>query len=290
MLKKLCLIILGFSLTLYIAICLLLRWQQTSLIFFPHRLIRSTPQKYNLDYQDVWLNVDQEKIHGWWLPSSKQSAPVLLYFHGNASNNGDLIDLAAILHDLGVSILLIDYRGYGKSSPTFPNESRVYQDALAAWQYLTKNCQIKPQNIFVYGHSLGGAIAVDLATKHPEMAGIIIEGTFTSIKDVASLDKFLQIFPLNLILTQHFDTITKIQSLQTPLLILHGKKDEIIPISMAKKLFTAAPKPKQLVIIPHARHNDLPQVGNEQYFWSLKQFIQSNYANESNRNSRCQIM
>lgn len=276
MVKKLSLIILGFSLTLYIAICLLLRWKQTSFIFFPHNFIRATPQEYSLNYQDVWFNIDNEKVHGWWIPSSEQFAPVLLYFHGNGSNNGDLVDIAAIFHNLGLSVLLVDYRGYGKSSPNFPNETRVYEDALAAWKYLTKDRQIKPENIFVYGHSLGGAVAIELATKHPEMAGLIIESTFTSIKDMATLDKFLQMFPLNLIVTQRFNSIAKVKSLQTPLLILHGANDEIIPFHMSKKLFNAAPQPKQLVIIPQARHNDLPQVGSEKYFRSLKQFIQSN--------------
>jgi uncharacterized protein len=277
MLKKLGLIILGLSLTLYIAICLLLRWKQTSFIFFPHNLIRSTPQEYNLDYQDVWLNIGNEKVHAWWIPSSEESAPVLLYFHGNGSNNGDLIDIATIFHNLNLSLLLVDYRGYGKSTPTFPNEYKVYQDALAGWEYLTKNRQIKPEHIFVYGHSLGGAVAIELATKHPEMAGLIIESTFTSIKDMASLDEFLQIFPLNLIVTQRFNSLAKIKSLETPLLILHGANDEIIPVSMSEKLFNTAPQPKQLVIIPQARHNDLPLVGGERYFDSLKQFIQSNY-------------
>ncbi|MBE9043913.1 alpha/beta hydrolase [Pleurocapsales cyanobacterium LEGE 10410] len=276
MLQKFSLIILGISATLYITICLMLRWGQTKLIFFPHHLIRSTPEEHNLVYQDVWLDVGREKIHGWWIPSSSVAAPTLLYFHGNGSNNGDLTEIAAIFHSLEVSILLIDYRGYGKSSPTFPNEARVYEDAIAAWTYLTAELRLKPQNIFVYGHSLGGAVAIELASQHPEMAGLIVEGTFTSIKDLADLDGWLQIFPLSWILTQHFDSITKIKSLQTPVLIFHGNADEIIPVSMAQELFAIAPEPKQLVIIPEANHNNLHLVGGQQYFWSLQQFIKAN--------------
>ena len=276
MLQKLGLIILGILATLYICICLLLRWGQTKLIFLPHREIRSTPQIHNLDYQDVWLDLGQEKVHGWWIPSTSPTAPTLLYFHGNGSNNGDLTDIAAIFHTLEVSVFLVDYRGYGKSSPTFPNETRVYEDAIAAWTYLTDELQLKPQNIFVYGHSLGGAIALQLATKYPEMAGLIVDGTFTSIEDMASLDPWLQIFPLNWILTQRFDSLTKISSLQTPLLILHGDADETIPVSMAKELFATAPEPKRLVIIPDANHNNLYLVGGKQYLESLEQFIQAN--------------
>ncbi len=264
------------SLILYTSVCLLLRWGQTRLIFLPDSLIRSTPQKHNLDYQDVWIDIKQDKIHGWWIPASEKAAPVLLYFHGNASNNGDVTDIAFTFHQLGLSVLLIDYRGYGKSSQVFPNEKRVYEDAVAVWQYLSKDRQMKPQNIFVYGHSLGGAIAIELAVKYPEMAGLIIEGTFTSIKDIASHSKVLQLFPLNWIITQHFDSITKIKSLQTPLLMFHGTADETVPVLMAKKIFAAASEPKKLVIIPEANHNNLDRIGGQQYISNLQKFIQAN--------------
>ena len=252
MLQKLGLTILAILATLYLASCLLLRYGQAKLIFHPHWQIRSTPKEYGLDYQNVWLSIDRDKIHGWWIPASESSAPALLYFHGNGSNNGDLVETAAIFHRLGLSVLLIDYRGYGKSSPIFPNETRVYEDAEAAWQYLTQARLIEPQRIFVYGHSLGGAVAIDLATKHPKMAGLITEGTFTSIKDMASLSSVFKIFPLDWVITQRFDSITKIQFLQVPLLILHGAADETIPLFMSQELYAAASKPKQLEIFQQA--------------------------------------
>ena len=273
MLRKFGLTALGISVTLYIAICLLLRWGQTRLIFHPDSRISSTPQKYSLNYQDVWIEVGTEKIHGWWIPALEPSAPVILYFHGNGSNNGDVVDNAAIFHQLGLSTLLIDYRGYGKSSPTFPNEARVYEDAEAAWKYLTAIRGIKPARIFVYGHSLGGAIAINLAVNHPEMAGLITEGTFTSIENIVNSDKLLRLLPLDLLLTQHFNSISKIESIQTPLLMFHGTEDEIIPRSMARKLFTAAPQPKQLVMIPQARHDSLHKTGGAKYLLNLQQFI-----------------
>jgi len=260
---------------LYLAICISLRWGQTKLIFFPDSTIKSTPQKHNLNYQDVWIEIEEDKIHGWWIQAVEQSAPVLLYFHGNGSNNGDLVDLALTFHKLGLSTLLIDYRGYGKSSPIFPNETRVYEDAEAAWQYLTDTKKIEPQKIITYGHSLGGAIAIELATQHPEMAGLITEGTFTSIKNMAKHSYPLDIFPLNLLITQRFDSINKIESLQVPLLMLHGTADEVIPLSMAKELYATAPQPKQLVIIPNANHNNLDLVGGQQYLTNLQQFINS---------------
>ena len=276
MFKKLSLIGLGISATLYISLCLLLRFRQTKLIFFPDSQIKSTPQAYGLDYQDVWLTIGADKVHGWWIPTTKSSAPALLYFHGNGSNNGDLTELAAIFHQLEVSVLLIDYRGYGKSSPIFPNEARVDEDALAAWQYLTQVQQIEPQRIFVYGHSLGGAIAIELATKHPEMAGLITEGTFTSIRDMAGLMPGIKLFPLRWLVTQRFDNLTKMKSLETPILILHGTADEVIPFYMSKELYAAAPEPKQLEIIERAGHNNLPEFNLQRYLLTLKQFIRSN--------------
>lgn len=275
MLRKFLVTGLIITATLYITLLLLLRWGQNRLIFSPDSQIKSTPQKYNLDYQDVWINIDQDQIHGWWIPSIQKDAPALLYFHGNGSNNGDLTEIAAIFHSLGVSTLFIDYRGYGKSSPRFPNETRVYQDAEAAWQYLTTELQIEPQQAFVYGHSLGGAISIELASQHPEMAGLITEGTFTSIKDMAALMPILQIFPLNWLINQRFDSLTKVESLQIPWLIFHGTADETIPLFMAHQLAFAASEPKQLELIDQANHNNLPEFGGQQYLLTLKEFIYS---------------
>ena len=275
MLRKFCLTAIGLSLILYLAIGLLLRWGQTRLIFLPDSHLKSTPREYGLNYQDVWLDLDRAKIHGWWIEAREPTAPVLLYFHGNGSNNGDFSELASIFYQLGVSVLLIDYRGYGQSSPIFPNEARVYEDAEATWRYLTQKRQIEPERIFVYGHSLGGAIAIELATKHPEMAGLIVEGTFTSMKDMAEFMPLLKIFPLDLLITQCFDSMNKIRTLQVPILILHGTADRTIPVSMAKELFASAPQPKQLEIIPLANHNNLPEIGDRQYSTVLKKFIES---------------
>lgn len=279
MLQKLVLSSLAVLTILYLASSLLLRWGQTKLIFFPDRQIKSTPQQYGLTYQDVWIDLDEDKVHGWWIPADSSDAPVLMYFHGNGSNLGDLSEIAAIFRQLEVSVLLIDYRGYGKSSPRSPNEARVYADAEAGWQYLTQTRKIAPEQIFVYGHSLGGAIALDLAVKHPEMAGLITEGTFTSIEDMAQLSPVFKLFPLGWILTQRFDSINKIESLQTPILILHGTGDRVIPPYMAHELFAAAPEPKQIEIIEQAGHNNLPEFDSERYLLILQQFVRSTISN-----------
>lgn len=271
-----CLIIVGVGTTLYVGLCLLLFWGQNRLIFFPDSQVKSTPEKYQLDYEDVWINSDREKIHGWWIPAAKESAPAVMYFHGNASNNGDVVDNAAVFHNLGLSTLLVDYRGYGKSSPTFPNETIVYKDAAAAWQYLTKTRELKPKNIFVYGHSLGGAIAINLATQQPDMAGLIVEGTFTSIRAMSSLNPWFKLLPLDLIVNQRFDSINKIAAIKMPLLIFHGTDDEIIPAQMAQQLYEKALQPKELVFVPKAEHDNVHKVGSLEYILNLKQFIREN--------------
>lgn len=276
MLNKFGSILLGILATVYLSLCLLLRWGQTRLMFFPDPIIKSTPADYNLPYQDVWLRVDTGTVHGWWIESALPTAPTLLYLHGNGSNNGDAPDLAAAFRQLGLSVLLIDYRGYGKSNGTFPSETSVYKDAQAAWDYLTLQRKIAPQNIIIYGHSLGGAIAVELATRYPDIAGIILEGTFTSMR--AMVDKFsiYKFLPMDWILTQHFDSLSKIKSIRVPLLIVHGTDDEIVPVTMSQKLFTVANDPKQLLLIPTAGHNNIRQLGGDLYLKQLQRFIQKN--------------
>jgi pimeloyl-ACP methyl ester carboxylesterase len=198
----------------------------------------------------------------------------LLYFHGNGSNIGDNVHRASRFHQLGLSVLLIDYRGYGKSSGPFPNESLVYEDAEAAWTYLTQQRRIAPKNIFLYGHSLGGAIAIEMAVRHPDIAGIIVEGAFTSIRAVVDEVSLYRLFPVDLILTQQFDSLAKVRSLQMPILFIHGTADEIIPVKMSQELYQAAPEPKQLLLVPDAGHNDTAELGGIRYLQTIREFIE----------------
>ncbi|WP_293130776.1 alpha/beta hydrolase [Okeania sp. SIO3I5] len=170
----------------YIAICIFLVLVQKQFIFFPSSVIEITPENVNLPYQDVWLPVSEKKgkleqIHGWWIPASSYRSDfegVVLYFHGNGVNIGANVEQAYKFHKLGFDVLLIDYRGYGLSTGNFPSEAQIYQDIEIVWNYLVNQRQINPQSILVYGHSLGGAIAIELATRHPEMANQIQELTF----------------------------------------------------------------------------------------------------------------
>jgi uncharacterized protein len=272
----------GALVILYLGLCLFLRYWQSRLIFFPPTEIATTPAEVNLPYKEVWLPVSTGKIHGWWIKSSQPNAPALLYFHGNGSNIGDLINRASRFHQLGLSVLLIDYRGYGKSSGPFPNESLVCEDAQAALTYLTQTRQLPPHRIFLYGHSLGGAVAIELASRHPQLAGIIIEGSFTSVSAVAKEISLYRLFPIDWILTQKFDSINKIPNLKMPMLFIHGTADDIVPSKMSQELYAVAPQPKQLLLVPEAGHDDVAKLGGVKYLQAIEQFIEQ--ASKSHRN------
>lgn len=269
----------AIAIILYTAACLYLFFQQTRFIFFPSSAIETTPKFFNLDYQEVWLPVKTrsggvERMHGWWIPASQANAQVLLYLHGNGINIGANVAHANRFHRLGFSVLLPDYRGYGRSEGSFPTEASVYQDAAVAWDYLVQERKIQPRQIFLYGHSLGGAVAIDLAVKHPDAAGLIVESSFTSIRDLVDYQAIYRIFPINLILHQRFDSIRKVRSLALPVLFIHGTADLRVPAIMSQQLYEAAPEPKQLILIPDAGHNNTAETAGDKYFQLMQKFVQ----------------
>ncbi|MCY7322377.1 MAG: alpha/beta hydrolase, partial [Phormidesmis sp. CAN_BIN36] len=145
--------------------------------------------------------------------------------------------------------------GYGRSEGSFPSETTVYQDAQTALDYLVRERRILPKKIVVYGHSLGGAVAIDLASQNSQIAGLIVSSSFTSMQQMAARDWKFRLFPIELILTQKFDSVGKVRSLKVPTLFIHGLDDVLIPVSIGKALYEAAPQPKQLLLIPNAGHN-----------------------------------
>ena len=244
----------------YTSICGILFVSQPYFIFKPTRTFQKNPEFYNIKYQNVYLPVTgssgNDVIHGWWIPSQGRNLGTLLYLHGNSLNIGSNINQAYRFQQMGFSVFLIDYRGYGKSKGDFPSESQVYQDAQIAWNYLVKQKQIPANQILIYGHSLGGAVAIDLALKHPESAGLIVQNSFTSMHNMAERYRYFRLFPISLILKYRFDSISKVKSLRMPVIFVHGTADEMIPPTMSKRLYAAAPEPKQLVLVPGAKHNN----------------------------------
>ncbi len=263
----------------YLAACIYLYRQQGRFIFYPSSVVETTPKAFNLNFQEVWLPVIAasgrvEKIHGWWIPATTANAKTLLYLHGNGINIGANAAHAHRFHQMGFAVLIIDYRGYGRSEGSFPSEENVYQDAATAWDYLVKQRQIQPSNIILYGHSLGGAIAINLATQHPEAAGLIVDSSFTSIENVVNTRSQFSLFPVKLILNQRFESIKKVKFLRMPILFIHGTDDSVIPVSMTKQLYAAAPKPKQLFIVPNAGHNNTAEIAGVEYFETVEKFVQ----------------
>lgn len=247
-------------------------------MFFPSSLLDSKPTDVGLQYNDVWLQAGQ---HGWWIPPVGQSAnqskldlPVLLYLHGNGSNLGDLPHRLQQFNRWGYGVLAIDYRGYGQSTGPFPNEQRVYEDAASAWRYLTKQRGIPAERIVLYGRSIGGAIAIHLAMTQTDVAGVILESTFTSMQAMVSHYLPLPILPVAQLLTQRFDSLAKVRSLCVPILFMHGTADRVVPAAMSQHLYEAArAEHKTLIWIDNAGHSNLPTVGGERYNQAVRTFM-----------------
>lgn len=253
--------------------------KQRELIFLPSHEVQPTPADLHLKYEEIWLPAPAVSgsgpvsLHGWWLRSDDAAAPALLYLHGNDANIGRNLEHVARLHRMGFSVLIVDYRGYGKSGGGFPSEAQVYEDAETAWRYLVHEQRVDPRQAFIYGHSLGGAIAVELALRHPEAAGLIVESTFTSMREMAQIRYWM--FPADWLLHQRFDTLAKVSKLQIPVLFIHGTADAIVPYTMSERLFAAARGLKSLALIPGGGHEDSATVAGSQYTDTMLEFMKA---------------
>ncbi|MBJ7263565.1 MAG: alpha/beta fold hydrolase [Burkholderiaceae bacterium] len=207
-----------------------------------------------------------DTVHAWYWQSPKPDAPAVLYLHGARWNlNGSAFRMEAWT-DMGYSVLAIDYRGFGKSTPTLPSQRSANEDALAALQELARQ-QPDPTRRFIYGHSLGGAIAIDLAsrTDAPPFAGMIVESSFTSVGAMLSTMKYGWVPGVNWLVTQPFDSLTRLATLKTPILFIHGTADRVVPHTMSDQLYegalAVAPTLKRLVKIEGASHSGAVRSG-----------------------------
>lgn len=271
-------VVVSFLLLLYVALCIYMWDRQQELIFEPTPTWLSTPARMGLDYQELHIpsgtGEERGELDAWWVPAAHGSEPTLLYLHGNDRNISSNLSHVQRLHDLGYNILLVDYRGFGKSTGGKPEELKLYEDAEAAWQYMLKQGGIKPQQAFIYGHSLGGAVAIDLATHHTEAAGVVVESTFTSMRAMG--EELYPFLPVGLLLNQRFESLQKIARLKIPLLIIHGTWDKIVPVRMANELYAAAPQPKQLKLIEGGGHGNSGAIGWVEYRDALNDFVEKN--------------
>ena len=224
--------------------------------------------------QDTWIEFDSQRtgvrtrLHGLWMAAEPrpgvrpQDVPVLLYLHGSRWNVASSAFRARRMHALGFSVLALDYRGFGKSDAVTPSEELAGEDARAAWDWLARNHPGQPR--YIFGHSLGGAIAIDLASSVADEAGTIVEGTFTSIPEVVGTMKWGWL-PVGPLITQRFEAVKKVAKVGSPLLVVHGSEDRLIKPELGRRLYEAARGPKAFVLVEGGSHHNTNSVGQAQY-------------------------
>ena len=252
----------------YIVLIVLMSIFQSKLIYFPYTNIDRDPQSIGLEYESIILkSSDETELHAWYIPK-KGAKITLLFLHGNAGNISHRLDSIKIFNSLGMNVFIFDYRGYGHSKGS-ANEQNTYDDAKSAWDYLLKNKNLKAEDIIIFGRSLGGAIATNLGhTLKPK--GIILESTFTSVKEFASdvypfLPKFLIHF--------NYETTKYLKDINYPVLVIHSEDDDIIPFKHGEAVFKSANEPKTFVKI-RGDHNSGFFLSYDIYVAALKNFLE----------------
>jgi alpha-beta hydrolase superfamily lysophospholipase len=213
---------------------------------------------------------EAQKLHAWFIPGPRSDSPALLYLHGARWNLSASVTRIDRWRQLGFAVLAVDYRGFGKSSDVAPSESGAYEDAEAAWAFLGTLAPGRPR--YIVGHSLGGAIAVELARREPQAAGVVLEATFTSVKDMIDESPW-GFLPVGMILTQRFDTLSKVSELRMPVLVTHGTNDSIVPFRMGERLYDAVRAPKRFIKVEGAGHHNLSGAGYSDYQKAVKELF-----------------
>jgi uncharacterized protein len=232
-----------------------------ALLYFPARAILQTPEAAGLAFADVTFETeDGERLHGWWVPASAPPIGHVLLCHGNAGNVGDRVAHLSLLSGAGFDVLAFDYRGYGRSSGR-PSERGLQRDARAARRVLFEQDGVDPAGVLYLGESLGGAVALRLALDEPP-AGVVLQSAFTSVRDMAR--KHYPFLP-PAVVPDAYPSLEIIARLPVPLLVLHGDRDEIVPLMHGEALVEAAPGPKQLRVFTGAGHNDLLTVAGAEW-------------------------
>jgi len=244
------------------------RYIERQSIYFPMKEMSITPSDVGLSYEDIYFTTsDGKRLNGWFVPGEEGGVTVL-FFHGNAGNISHRLEKLAIFREMGVHTFIIDYRGYGKSAGV-PTEAGLYKDAEAAYDQLAGEWKIPADKIVLYGESIGGGVALDLARKK-EVKAVITEDTFTSIKDMARMAyPFLPPF----IFESKFDSVSNIKKVECPVLIMHSRDDEIVPFYMGEKLYEAAGEPKELLVL-RGSHNTAFLDSEESYRSGIKKFLE----------------
>ena len=221
---------------------------------------------------EVWIAFQSRatqqpvRLNGLWMPQADPQAPLLLYLHGARWDVRSSVNRMRRMHELGFAVLGIDYRGFGRSSEDLPSEALAQEDALAAWQWLAAQQPQAPR--YLFGHSLGGAIAVQLAAEVQDEAGLIVEGTFTSIADVVGTFKWGWL-PVRPFITQRFDAAARIAQVGAPVLVVHGSDDTLIRPELGRALYEKAAQPKRFLLVEGGSHHNTNALGQDQYRQAL---------------------
>lgn len=248
--------ILTVVLAVYVGLALLLYIFQPRMIFFPYRDHLYRPEDVGLEYESVRLTAsDGIRLDAWYIPAPDAEFTVL-FCHGNAGNISHRLDSLMFFRDLGLNCLIFDYRGYGRSQGS-PSEQGLYSDARAGWDWLTQDRQVPPDRIILFGRSLGGTVAANLAAELAgqkiQPAGLALESSFTSVIDMGK--HYYPWLPIKWVARFKFNAISAVQNVQSPILVIHSPDDEIVPYRLGQKLYENAPQPKKFAAIS-GTHNE----------------------------------
>jgi uncharacterized protein len=253
-----------------LAIYVMLRWFEYKQIYHPSRTMDAAPGQLGRPFEDVFIPVEHgERVNAWYFPARNAASPVVLVCHGNAGNISHRLDLAALLLEAGAGVLLVEYRGYGRSDGK-PGEENTYRDAQAAYHWLTGK-GVAGTNIIGYGESLGGGVVSELAVRE-KLGGLILQSTFTSMTDLGA--ELFPWLPVRLVSTIKYNTRAKLPKLHLPVLILHSRRDDLIPFHNAEENFAAANEPKFLREISGG-HNDALWSSRPAMLAAIREFLQN---------------
>jgi uncharacterized protein len=273
------LLILGCITVTFLVGCSSLNEKQGEWIFSPVRINGGTwgnSAAVASTMEDVWINFDSTntgkpvKLHALWHASKHKNSPTLLYLHGARWNVTGSASRIARMQELGFNVLAPDYRGFGKTSDEIPSEANAYEDAKAAWDWIGQKHAASAK--YIFGHSLGGTIAIELASQVSDEKGTIVEGTFTSVPDVFRTLKWGWL-PITSFITQRFDAARKVANIGSPLLVVHGSEDQTIHPELGKKLFDAAVHPKRFLLVEGGSHHNTNAMGQAAYRTALTELF-----------------
>ncbi len=276
-LKRMLSTIIVIIITVWFALAIVIYIFQARFVYFPDKTLTYSPTDAGMEFEDVFLTTrDNVSIHAWYVPKAG-SGKTLLFLHGNAGNISHRLDSLLIFHELGLSVLIIDYRGYGLSDGN-PHEAGTYADAEAAWEYLISERNLSAQDIIIFGRSLGGGIASWLAIRNTP-AVLILESTFTSITEMGA--HIYPYLPVKWLSQIHYPNIERINQVRSPVLLIHSEDDELIPYQHGRRLYQQANSPKSFLQLSGG-HNDGFLVSKEAYISGLQAFIQLHIGSASN--------